>query len=82
MKVQTVLLSKIPKKIPKRSMWVMILALLIELVFNNLLPFMLGVYFAMTQNVIFFGIFIFMLLFNVKIDFTKDKMEIKIIRGF
>lgn len=82
MKVRTVILSKMPKRVEMQSTPIVVLGLLVELVANNVLPFMLGVYFALTKSILFFGIFVFMLLFNIKIDTDKEKVEIKIIRGF
>ena len=79
MKVETVIEPRISKRTKKNKL-IIALILSIDLFFNTMLPFAIGVYFGVTKNLLFLVIFIFLLLFHIKIEY-KDEIRIKIIRG-
>jgi len=82
MKVKTVIEDRFPKeKVDLEQSLFIIVTLLVDTVFNTILPFAWGVYFAKTQNIIFLILFIFNMLFRIKIYKEDDIAHIKIIRG-
>lgn len=75
--------TKIEKKPDKKqkSNLIAVVVLLIDLVFNPILPFVVGFYFAYTTNMLYLLAFFFLIAFQFKIDYHDDKITIKIIRG-
>lgn len=80
MKFKTVLESRVPKKTPQNK-WIFSLMLVIEIILNTFMPFFFGFYFAMTQRLIFLVGFIFLVMFNVRFEYSDNDIKIKIIRG-
>lgn len=82
MKFKAVLKEKIPNKVEDKkerllkSLFIMITALL-----NNMLPFILGYYFAITQNFIFLAVSFLLLIFNIKFEYIRGELGIQVGRN-
>lgn len=81
MKLRTVIENKeynLKKKVPKIIIAIM---MMVEMFFNNILPFVLGFYFAFTRNIIFLVAWMITLFFHIRFDIKGENINIKIIRG-
>lgn len=80
MRFKTVIESRIPKEKP-RNKWLFAFMMVIEIVLNTFIPFVVGFHFAQTKSFLFLAIFILLILFNVRFEYKKDNIQLKIIRG-
>lgn len=69
-------------KSKKFSKFIVAIIFSIEIFINNILPFVLGYYFAVTHNLIILGIWLVTFVFNIRFYIKKDNIQMKIIRGF
>jgi len=84
MKIKTVIEDRLPKKkiIHHKNKLIISLLILCETVINQIMPFVLGVYFGLTGNGYLFALFVFSLFIQLKIDVNKkNEIKIKILRG-
>ena len=84
MKLETVIEDRLPRRRIKEKKNKVIIALLIltQTVINQIVPFMLGVYFAITGSGLIFAMFVFMLFIELRVEIDKkDNIKIKIIKG-
>lgn len=84
MKIKTVIENRLPKRRIKDKKNKVLIALLvvIQIVVNQYIPFILGVYFALTGSAYLFAIFVFITFFELRISIDKtNTIKIKIIRG-
>lgn len=84
MKLKTKIIRNIPKPSKKRevldnifNVWLFTLTIF----FNNFLPFVFGYYFAWTRNFMFLVLAIMLVLFNIEMEYTKGKLNIKVIKN-
>jgi len=85
MKIKTVVRERIniKKNLKNRKDRVMFAVLLLsESVINTFLPFLAGFYLATTQRLFWFIPFIILLIFNVRIEYNKGMIQVKITRNF
>lgn len=83
MKFKTVVRMPEEEEKPVEFIFKLLMAffLLWDVVINTIFPFLIGYFFAITKNLIFLTVLIFMIFFNIKIRLTKDgEIDIKIIR--
>jgi len=64
----------------KRNKLILAILLLSESVINTFIPFMSGVYFAITQSLIWLILFLLLLVFNLRIVYTGRNVKVQIIR--
>jgi len=86
MKIKTIKLEDRLKegKTPTSLIDKIIMASLIigQIFFNTFLPFLFGFYLYATKNLIFFGLVLVLLFFNIQIEYKKDgDINIKVIRN-
>jgi preprotein translocase subunit SecG len=84
MKVKTVVLERMggKRKVLERSIFIAVVAHVVNIIFGAVLPFVLGFYFARTQNLLFFLFFIAAIFFEVRIDYKGDTVKLNIMRLF
>lgn len=84
MKIKTVIEKRFEKTQIKKPInkVIIIILLLVQLMFNTIFPFALGVYFALTKHIFFLVLMLFPLLFDIKIKITKNNnINFEITRG-
>jgi len=83
MKVRTVIEDRFPKKPPKANMSKGIFAILMvtQVIYNQMLPFILGVYFAKTDSIWLFLIFVLFIFFEIRFEYKNNEIKLKITRG-
>jgi hypothetical protein len=81
MKFEAIMDSKVPDKIDKRhNKYLVVFLLGMAVVINDILPFLFGYYFAVTQNIIFLLFFILSIVFSPEIDFDKTTIKLRMKR--
>jgi len=83
MKLKTKIIRSIPEP-DKRlgvldklfNVWLFTLTIFL----NNFMPFVFGYYFGLTRNFLFLIFALFLLFFNVEMEYVKGKFNIKVIR--
>jgi len=84
MKVKTVIENRFEKAKSKKPINQLIIAILflVQLIYNTIFPFALGVYFAQTKHLFFIILMIFPIFFSVRIKINKDnEIDFEIVRG-
>ncbi|MCJ7768168.1 hypothetical protein MUP79_07235 [Candidatus Bathyarchaeota archaeon] len=79
MKFKTVIQSRVPEKMPKRKFMVAMLMLL-NIIIGDFVPFIFGFYYATTQSIVFFIMFLLLVIFNIEIDYEGEKIRLRIRR--
>lgn len=84
MQIRTVIIPKIPKKTKadNKDIVVYVIMLLAEIVVNTFLPFIEGFFLCYTQNLFWLILLMINIIFNIRVELTNNRIEIKIIRGF
>lgn len=83
MKVKTVVLERLGhRRVMERSIFIAVVAHVVNIIFGAVLPFILGFYFARTQNLLFFIFFVAAIFFEVRIDYRGDTVKFNILRLF
>lgn len=65
----------------KQKPILVVATMLINLTFKTILPFIIGFYYGLTTSLIFLLIFVLLLLIDVRIEYHKDTIKLKIVRG-
>ena len=64
----------------KRDLIIFTILYISEVVLNTFLPFVAGFYFCQTQNLFWLLLFLILIIMNLKIEYRKDVIKIKILR--
>jgi hypothetical protein len=81
MRVKTVVQERIPhRKITERSIFIAVMIHIINIIFSVILPFVMGFYFARTENMLFFLFFIIAVFIEVRMEYKGDTVKLKILR--
>lgn len=80
MRVYTTVVPRIKARPPRKRYFLSVVCLVIEIVFNRIFPFILGAYFILTGSLIFYGLFLLMLFFDLRLDVKYELVEIQLIR--
>jgi len=81
MKLRTVIEGR-DYQVSKIPVFILAIIFSLEALINNVLPFTLGFFFAVKQNLFILFIWFLTIIFNIRFNIKKDDIEIKIIRGF
>ena len=79
MKFETIVKGKIQSD-KNDSKLVTLIVLILNTVTTALLPFVVGFYFARTGNLMFFVVFLFMLLIEIRLEYQGGTITLKISR--
>jgi hypothetical protein len=83
MKVKTVVLERVGgRKIIEKSIFVAIVVHLMNIISGVILPFIMGFYFARTQNLLFFLYFLFAIFLEFRMEYKGETLKIRIMRLF
>lgn len=84
MKFKTVIEKRpeIRRRKVKKSRLIMAVVIMVNVIFDTLLPFSLGVYFGLTKQMLYFFLFFILLFINIRLDYSGDIVKLTIIRGF
>jgi hypothetical protein len=81
MKVKTVVLERIGgRKVIERSIFIAVVSHVVNISVGIILPFIMGFYFARTQHLAFFIVFIVIMFFEFRIEYKGDTLTYKIMR--
>lgn len=81
MRVKTVVQERLPhRKITERSIFIAVMVHIINIIFSVILPFILGFYFARTENMLFFIFFIVAIFIEIRMEYKGDTVKLKILR--
>lgn len=84
MRIRTIVRERISdKKKPKsrQAKFIIVILLISESVINTFIPFLSGFYLATTQRLFWLIPFIVLIVFNLKIEYKNELVEIKIMRN-
>lgn len=82
MKFKTVIDRRVPLRRPKHSRLITVVVLVVNTVSTVILPFSIGFYFARSGNFLFFVAFLFLLIFEFRLEYHKDTIKFKFTRAF
>jgi hypothetical protein len=81
MKVLTVVQERLPhRKVQERSIFIAVIVHILNIIFSVILPFVLGFYFARTENLLFFLFFVLAIFLELRIDYKGDTVKFKVLR--
>lgn len=82
MKLKTVMTNKIPKKLKKTEAIMLSFFFAMQILFNTIFPFTLGVLFANTKNIFILPILILFITINIKVEHKENGINVEIVKNF
>lgn len=83
MRVKTVVLERLGRRrVVERNLFILTVTHTFNIIFGAVLPFIIGFYFARTENFMFFLFFALALFFEIRLEYKGETIKLKVMRLF